>query len=192
VLGKDDPATPGIVERPAAFHTDMMMTPLDDESFTIGDPVLFEEMVAKMSPGEKVKAEQQLREISGIDYSFERFIKDSAGENIPANFSHYERTLKAQGYKDEKIIRLPYRFAGHPGLPNFTYNNCLIEDFEKDGARVKRVFLPVIGVDYFDQYAIKTYEEQGYQVIPLPMGHVSMLMGELRCVTNWLERSEKA
>jgi hypothetical protein len=193
VVGKDDPETPA-KEVPAVFHQDMAITPIDDKTFFLGDPELFDKMVAEMPVDERKKAEEQLSEIAGYSVDFDQYIRynntpSSLGTNNPADFNAYKKTLEERGYD---VIRLPFKFSQTTSWPSFTYNNCIMENFEKDGKEVKRVFLPTVGVDYFDNHAIKEYEKQGFEVHPVPMGHVSKLQGTIRCSTNWLERSERA
>jgi hypothetical protein len=216
VVGRDDPDTP-VKEKPAAFHTDMVMNPIDDETFFLGDPEMFDNMVAEMTPEERKKADEQFAKIAGKNMDFDKYTKTIKKEkrqylydrfwlskvlysyfsgkalprcshNKPEDFDAYEKTLEDQGYN---VIRLPFQHCWDQEMPTFTYNNCLTENFEKDGEQVKRAFLPVSGVDYFDDYAVKEYEKQGFDVHAIPMGHVSKLQGTLRCTTNLLERSEK-
>jgi arginine deiminase len=192
VVGKDDPDTPEI-ETPAAFHQDMVLTPVDDKTFFLGDPVLFDKMVDEMPENERKKAEEQLSEVVGhkIDFNGRKNALKWLGsnENNTANFESYRKILEDKGYE---VVRLPFKFGGSTGMPTFTYNNCIMENFDKDGKQVKRVFLPTVGVDYFDNYAVKEYEKKGFEVHTIPMGHVSKLLGTIRCTTNWLERTEKA
>jgi hypothetical protein len=195
VVGKDDPETK-FFEEPLAFHQDMCITPIDDNTIMLGDPELFDELLEKMTPEERKHADKQIAEISGLNIKdgmavMDKFTKDSQyiGNNKPENYKAYEKALKDKGYN---IVKLPYRCSDEHMFPSFTYNNCLTENFEKDGEQVRRVFLPIVGVDYFDDYAVKTYEEQGFEVHTIKMPEVIKMSGALRCITNWLERSEQA
>lgn len=54
---------------------------------------------------------------------------------------------------------------------------------------MRRVFLPVYDIPKLDEFATKTWNSQGFEVIPMPLGALSQSWGALRCTTNWLERS---
>jgi hypothetical protein len=190
VMGKDDPATPQ-KETIAAFHQDVCLTPVSDKTFFLGDPVLFKKILKEMTPEERKKAEEQFAKVcEDLDEDgLNEFIEYGEYKNISENFEAHAKTLKNKGYE---IVRLPFYSSYTNIIPSFTYNNCLIEDFEKEGKHIKRVFLPIIGVDAFDNYAIDAYKQQGFEVFPIRMEEISKQYGELRCITNWLERSEKA
>jgi hypothetical protein len=194
IMGMDDPETQ-FREAPLSFHQDMCMTPIDDKTIMLGDPRLFDEMVKKMTPEERELASRQLIDISDRKTEDSDIIDQFLNEtehihyNDPEISKAYETTLKEKGYD---VIKLPYKCSRSSDIPTFTYNNCLTENFEKDGEQVRRVFLPITGVDYFDDYAVKTYEEQGFEVHTVKMPEVTKMSGALRCITNWLERSEKA
>ncbi len=186
VMGKDDPKTPH-VEEPATDHMDMGLTPVDDKTFFLGDPKLMERIFAKMSPEKLEKAKEQLSKMAGYPMDPETYIKISRNHNNPADFDAYEKTLKEKGYN---VIRLPHSEPSWFG-PYITYNNCIMERFEKDGKEIRRVFLPVYGIEDLDNYAIKAYESQGFEVHPIRLDALSRRWGALRCITNWLERSPK-
>ena len=96
--------------------------------------------------------------------------------------------LENLGYN---VIRLPHHEPSQSGDSYITYNNCLMERFEKDGKEYRRVFLPVYGQDS-DNVAIKTWEGQGFEVVPMPLQHLTTRWGGLRCISNWLDRSDAA
>ena len=104
------------------------------------------------------------------------------------DFDQYAQTLKDKGYN---VLRVPHHEPQAPGEPYITYNNCLMERFEKDGHEVRRVFLPVYG-QASDETAIKTWESQNFEVIPMPLDQLSSRWGALRCISNWLDRSDPA
>ncbi len=86
---------------------------------------------------------------------------------------------------------LPHHEPAQSGDPYITYNNCLMERFEKDGHEYRRVFLPVYGQPS-DDVAIKTWESQNFEVVPMPLDQLSSRWGALRCISNWLDRSNAA
>jgi hypothetical protein len=186
-MGKDDPSTPK-EEGVASFHQDMCTTPVSDNTFFLGDPTLFKKILQEMTPQERQKAEEQFAKVNKANVTLDEFVKQSEDKNKSENFEAYAKTFKEKNYE---IIRLPFYSSYSNLVPNFTYNNCLMEDFEKDGKHIKRVFLPIIGVDIFDNYATDAYKQQGFEVFPIPMAQISKEKGELRCITNWLGRSEK-
>ncbi len=162
VMGRDNPITEH-VEEPATDHMDMGMTPIDDNTFLVGDPRL-------------------ARELLGLP-------ADSRNRDQAEDFDAYAQTLESKGYK---VVRVPHMEPKVNGDPYLTYNNCLMERFEKDGQEVRRVFLPVHGVQATDDYAIKTWEGQGFEVIPMRLDKLSCDWGALRCISNWLERTPTA
>jgi hypothetical protein len=180
VLGKDDPTTVH-KEEPATDHMDMGCTPIDDQTFLVGDPSLAKKIVAGMSQKEIAEAEARLSEAAGEPV---RLV--SRNGDCQEDFDGYEKTLKGKGYN---VIRVPHLENGSVSRSYLSYNNCLMERFERaDGTKVRRVFLPVYDIPKLDSYAIKTWEGQGYEVIPMPLGALSERKGALRCVSNWLER----
>lgn len=186
VMGKDDPTTTHH-EEPATDHMDMGCTPIDDNTFFVGDPNLAKSLVAKMSPEEIRDAERILSESAGQPVRLPR--PGDRNRDNQQDFDAYEKTLKEQGYN---VVRLPH---AEPGISRsyISYNNCLMERFEReDGSKVRRVFLPVYGIPKLDDYAIKTWESQDFEVIPMPLGGLSQRWGALRCVSNWLDRSPHA
>lgn len=157
IMGRDNPSTPHI-EEPATDHMDMGCTPVDDNTFFVGDPSLYK------GPGVDRNRDNQ------------------------EDFDAYAKTLTDKGYN---VIRLPHHEPSQSGDSYITYNNCLMERFEKDGKEYRRVFLPVYGQDS-DNVAIKTWEGQGFEVVPMPLEHLTTRWGGLRCISNWLDRSDAA
>lgn len=186
VLGKDDPAT-AHREEPASDHMDMGATPIDDKTFFVGDPGLAKKIIATMSDREIAEAEEILSQSAGRPVRLPR--EGDRNRDNQQDFDAYEKTLKDKGYN---VIRLPH---AEPGLSRsyISYNNCLMENFSKpDGTQVRRVFLPVYNIPKLDDYATRTWESQGYEVIPMPLGALSQRWGALRCISNWLDRSPHA
>ena len=60
----------------------------------------------------------------------------------------------------------------------------------EDGTEVKRIFLPVYGIDEVDNLAISTYQKEGYEVHPMPLANLATRKGALRCMSQWLQREQ--
>lgn len=189
IIGADDPNTP-IVEQPPTFHVDMGITPMDSHRVMVGDPSLAVNALRSLSP--KEYAEHNARLNSHFGYPPGR---DSLGEmirentvvekDLQHNFDVTARQIAGEGYE---VGRLPY-LQGPRGLSWVTYNNCLMEHYTKeDGSEVKRVLLPTFDLPVLDQMATKTYEDLGYEVIPLTLPVLTSWRGAIRCISNVLER----
>lgn len=161
IMGRDNPKT-AHVEEPASDHMDMSMTPVDDNTFFVGDPSLAHEILGTAPDRNRDNQE---------------------------DFDAYAKTLTDKGYS---VIRLPHLEPSEAGAPYLTYNNCLAERFEKDGEMVRRVFLPQYGIEKLDSAARNIWESQGFEVIPMPLDQLSAYWGALRCISNWLDRSDNA
>ncbi len=186
VLGKDDPTTPH-AEGPATDHMDMGCTPIDDNTFLVGDPGLAKQIVGKMSYKELDEAERILSQSAGKPVRLPR--AGDRNRDCQEDFDGYAKTLTDKGYN---VVRVPH---AEPGLSRsyISYNNCLMERFTReDGSDVRRVFLPVYGIPKLDEAATKIWESQNFEVIPMELGSLSQRWGALRCVSNWLDRSPHA
>jgi len=186
VMGGDDPSTPE-VEGPANDHLDMALTPFDEKTVAVGDPSLIKKAVEKMSPRRRKEVEKQLSALMERPVTLRSLTDDerSGYPNQQRDFDTYARNVEKEGYR---ILRLPYAEPTW-GAPNITYNNCLIERFQKeDGTHVKRVFLPVYGIRELDNMALDTYKSEGFQVFPIPMATLATRKGALRCISQWLAR----
>lgn len=104
------------------------------------------------------------------------------------DFDAYAKTLTDKGYN---VLRVPHHEPAQSGDSYITYNNCLMEIFEKEGKEYRRVFLPVYG-QASDQTAIKTWESLNFEVVPMPLDKLTTRWGGLRCISNWLDRSDAA
>lgn len=188
VMGKDDPTTPEY-ERPASDHMDMGMTPVDEKTFMLGDPGLTNRIFRSMSPGELKQAEEVLSRAAGKKIDLKKFLEDTREDDSPHDFDMYEKKLTQDGYR---VVRLPHSEPDWWG-PYITYNNCLMERFDKngDGTEYRRVFLPQMGIEKLDNYAINAYKNEGFEVIPIRLDALSARWGALRCISNWLERSPR-
>lgn len=186
VMGKDDPST-SEMERPATDHMDMGLTPVDEKTFMLGSPGLMERIVRGMNPEEISQANEILSRAAGKKVDLREYTNETRADDSPHDFDAYEKKLTDQGYR---VVRLPHSEPDWWG-PYITYNNCLMERFDKngDGTEYRRVFLPVYGIDKLDNYAIQAYEKEGFEVIPMRLDALSARWGALRCTTNWLERS---
>lgn len=184
VMGRDNPDTPD-TEEPATDHMDMGMTPIDDETFLVGDPGLARKLIDSMTPEERAQAEAALSRAQG------RPVHLGAGRNRDnqGDFDEYARIHEAKGYK---VLRVPHSEPGDGTNGAYiSYNNCLMERFEKDGKELRRVFLPVYGIPKLDDYAIDVWKSQGFEVHPMPLDALSASWGALRCISNWLDRTPR-
>lgn len=194
VLGRDDPTTPEVEEGEAAYHIDLCTTPVGDDRVFLGDPKLFRSIVESMSQEELDQATKVLSEATGKDWStFERLVKNTEKLVVPEEFEAYRKVLEERDYEVES---LPFWHASDSKtsdwpdeLPPISFNNCIMEDFEKDGEQVKRVFLPITGIEKLDSYAIKAYQNDGYEVHPMKLLAVGQKLGAARCFSNVLARS---
>ena len=163
IMGRDDLKTP-MHEEPATDHMDMGMTPIDDKTFLLGDPTMTREL------------------LRGTKHDYAAFFnRDHAWD-----FDAYQRTLEQKGYR---VVRVPHHEPAKLGDPYISYNNCLMERFEKDGQQVRRVFLPMYGLPELDERAKEIWNGEGFEVIPMPLDKLSSNWGALRCISNWLDRS---
>ncbi|MCD4784864.1 MAG: hypothetical protein K8T10_13700 [Candidatus Eremiobacteraeota bacterium] len=188
VMGKDDPATEEY-EMPASDHMDMGLTPVDEKTFMLGDPGLTDSIFRSMSSDELKQAEAVLSKAAGKKIDLKKHLADTRDDDSPHDFNMYEKKLTQDGYR---VVRLPHSEPDWWG-PYITYNNCLMERFDKngDGTEYRRVFLPVMGIEKLDDYAVNAYKNEGFEVIPMRMDSLSSRWGALRCISNWLERSPR-
>lgn len=194
IMGKDNPATPDHIEEPATDHMDMGCTPIDDQTFMVGDPRLAQTLFASMSAEERTQAEAVLSKLNGREIKLDDFGSHARGKfgphnrNNPADFDEYARLLTSKGYN---VARVPHAEPAEDGKPYISYNNCLMERFEKDGQQIRRVFLPQYGIPKLDDYANQVWQSQGFEVHPIPLAALSAEWGALRCTTNWLDRDPR-
>ncbi len=74
-----------------------------------------------------------------------------------------------------------------------TYNNCLMESYQKeDGTQVRRVFLPEYGLPKLDQAAEEVYKARGFEVVPLQLSALTAMRGAIRCISNVYDREVPA
>lgn len=186
--GKDNPETP-IQEKPATFHIDMGIMPIDTNTILVGDINLALKIIEQLSEQEKKELENELKQNSeplGNGNILKNLIENNKNlSTIQASFDDTAKMLQNLGYK---VIRIPYLQGRPPSTPYITYTNGLIENFkDKDGKIVKRVFMPSYA-KHLDKYAEKIYEQHGYEVIKLPLAHLTTLAGAIRCNTQVLKR----
>ncbi len=188
-MGLDDPTTPR-VEGPANDHLDMGLTPLDEKTMAVADPSLAKRIFAGMSPERRKEVASILSEASGSLFRGDDLLNAGDSRNYPnqqKDFDAYASQLEREGYR---IVRTPYAEPSY-GTPNISYNNCLMERFKNDeGVEIKRIFLPVYGIDELDRKAISTYEKEGYEVHPMPLANLATRKGALRCMSQWLDREQ--
>jgi len=189
IMGRDDPQNPGAEKDPATDHMDMGCTPIDDKTFLVGDPSLAKDAIATMSSNEKQAVEDVLSKRAGYPVKLpEQGPFEPHNRDDQSDFDAYAHILESKGYK---VVRVPHLEPPKAGDPYISYNNCLMERFEKDGKEVRRVFLPHYGVQKLDDMADKVWESQGFEVHPIPLNALSAEWGALRCVSNWLDRSPR-
>lgn len=186
-MGMDVPETPEI-EGPANDHLDMGLTPLDEKTMAVGDPSLALSVLGRMAPERREEVAALLSQASGIDVKAADLTMQSGYyPNQQRDFDSYAKQLEDSGYR---VVRLPYAEPSW-GRPNISFNNCLMERFHReDGTEVKRVFLPVYGIQELDELAVKTYESEGFEVHPMPLATLATRKGALRCMSQWLEREQ--
>ncbi len=198
VMGNDDPDTDA-VEKPATFHIDMGVTPLDNNTVLVGSPQVAMDEISKWSKDTYKAANKSLQKETGLrgdilgkilDHNKSKDPNDPSVMRIQNNFESEAKALQAEG---KNIIRLPYLEGnGNASTPWITYGNCIMQNFTRqDGTAVKNVFLPVYGIP-LDDVAIKTYQSQGFEVIPLQLAAFTSLAGAIRCMSNYLGRSPAA
>lgn len=186
IMGMDDPTTPH-QEKPASDHMDMGMTPVDEKTFTLGSPALAQKIFRSMNQEELEQAENVLSQATGKPVDLKRMLGNTRINDSEEDFNAYEKKFQKDGYR---VVRLPHAEPGW-GSPYISYNNCLMERWDKngDGTEYRRIFLPIYGIEKLDNYAIKAYEKEGFEVIPMRLDSLATKWGALRCISNWLERS---
>ncbi|MDQ7827186.1 MAG: hypothetical protein RDV48_30610 [Candidatus Eremiobacteraeota bacterium] len=196
VVGDDDPSTPA-KEKPATFHIDMGVTPVDNTTVLLGSPTMAMNMIRSWSPDKYAQANASLQRETGLkgdilgDIMAHNSVadpKDPSVMMIQNNFDSQERKLRKAG---KNIVKLPYLEGDNrKRTPWITYGNCIMQNFTaKDGRHVKNVFLPVYGIP-LDDVAKETYMAQGFKVVPLTLAAFTSLAGAIRCMSNYLGRSE--
>lgn len=189
IIGDDDPNTP-IQEKPATFHMDMGMTPIDSNKVLVGDPSIAVEAIKKMTPEEYADHNARLNKALGFPAghdSLAALVEESTVNepHLQHNFDVNARKVAGEGYE---IGRLPY-LQGPPRHSWVTYNNCLMESYTReDGSKVRRVFLPTYDLPILDGIAKATYEKEGFEVFPLKLPALTSWRGAIRCISNVLER----
>lgn len=186
--GQDNPETPTI-EEPPTFHIDMGIMPIDDKTILVGDINLAIKIIENLSPEEKEKLEKELDENSkpfGTTNILKKLIEHNKTlTNIQNSFDDVANNLKKIGYN---VVRVPYLEGIPPNLPYITYTNGLLETYYNEkNELVKRVFLPSFA-NQLDKYVEEIYKQQGFEVIKLPLAHLTTLAGGIRCNTQVLKR----
>ncbi|MCE7870707.1 hypothetical protein DYH09_10045 [bacterium CPR1] len=189
IVGGDDPGTP-IREQPA-FHIDMCVTPIGENKMLVGSPALAITELLKLSPEERASANQAMAHQAGLDPRSDligELISTNSGAHCQANYDRVARQLEAEGYEVERIPSM-VGLRTTWSLPYLTYNNCMMEAYPgQDGEMVRKVYLPTYGCEPLDCIAIKAYQRNGFEVVPLEMAAISKLEGAIRCSTYAVER----
>ncbi|MBI2265888.1 MAG: hypothetical protein HYU64_12060 [Armatimonadetes bacterium] len=191
VIGADDPTTPEI-ERPATFHIDMGLTPVDDNTILVGDPREAIKIIQSLPKDEYEAYNKKLRDVLGESGDVLQRLMDANTIHDPDlqhQFDYNADHLRGKGYN---VIRMPF-LQGPPGVSWITYNNCLMETYTRpDGSDVRRVFLPTYGLPALDRKAEEIYNSQGFQVIPLNLASLTTWKGAIRCISNILGKQPEA
>jgi hypothetical protein len=189
IIGGDDPST-AIVEKPATFHMDMGMTPIDSNKILVGDPSIAVDAINKMTKEERAEHNRRLNMALGKPPwhdSLGALVRESTvtEPDLQHNFDINAKRVAEGGYE---IERLPY-LQGPSGYSWVTYNNCLMESYTReDGSQVRRVFLPTYDLPILDGIAKATYEKNGFEVIPLNLAALTSWRGAIRCISNVISR----
>jgi hypothetical protein len=182
-------------EKQPAFHIDMIMTPIGEHAFTVGDPRLALEHLAGMSKAERAHWNRVMAQAAGVPAGTDIIGGLERVNGDPASLAKFDRLaaeLHRKGYDVERVPYLNGERRSHL-LPYMTYNNCLQERYrEDDGTPVQKIYLPQYGCEPLDASARATYERLGYVVVPLPMTAITILEGAIRCSAYPLERSHIA
>lgn len=190
ILGADDPTTP-IVEQPATFHVDMGVTPIDSNKVLVGDPSIALNAIKSMTKAEYADHNARLNKALGAPAgrdTLAALVKENT-VNEPHLQHNFDDNAKVIGNRGYEIGRLPY-LQGPQGVSWITYNNCLMESYTRDdGSQVRRVFLPTYDLPILDDIAKKTYEKEGFEVVPLNLAALTSWRGAIRCISNVLERN---
>ena len=154
-----------VIEPQPEFHIDLGFTFLDERTVAVADPGNSLSLLAErpeLEAQRKVTLERQL----------------------PQRYDQAARQLEEQGFR---VVRLPHLAGLSLSTPHCTYNNVLLEN---DGAKLRRVYLPIYDVPPLDDWARATYQGQDFQVVDMPSARLSTLLwGSLRCASGDLERT---
>lgn len=102
IMGLDDPKTKEI-EGPASDHLDMSLTPIDDNTFLLGDPKLAKDLLKGLSPEEKKQANARFTEIKQAALTEDiRLLKEKGGDRMPEDKKNQLITML------EKEMEVPF------------------------------------------------------------------------------------
>lgn len=88
---------------------------------------------------------------------------------------------------------MPIRVAGKFGQYALTYNNVILENYTKEGKKIKQVYLPQYhssaqeskAIAEFDAQAVTAWKKTGYSVIPIRVDVENLQAnGSLNCRVN--------
>jgi hypothetical protein len=191
IVGNDDPST-GVVETQPVFHIDMCTTPVGEDTFIVGDPQMAIDILKNLPPAEAERLNKEVSEKAGLknsDNLIGRLIDANNDKEYKGNFDHLAKELKDKGYN---VHRMPYMSGLRTtwSLPYLTYNNCIQENYiDESGKQIKKVYLPLYGMEPLDKIAVNTYEKFGYEVVPLDMAAITILEGAIRCSAYPIDRT---
>ena len=154
-----------VIDPQPEFHLDLGFTFLDDETVAVADP------------GES------MRQVAGMA-DLEPLLQATRDKQLAQRYDHSAQRLAQAGYR---VVRLPALCGLGLTTPYLTYNNVLIEKY----GTVKKVYLPVYGVEVLDESARQQFRQHGFQVIDMPSArHSTRLWGAIRCATGELRVSD--
>ena len=154
-----------VIDPQPEFHLDLGFTFLDDNTIAVADP------------------EEAIRLVAGLP-ELKPMVKITRDKQLAAKYEQAAQGLVQQGYR---VARLPNLAGLGLTSPYFTYNNVLIENYQA----VKKVYLPVYGVEPLDESARQTFRQHQFQVIDMPSARLSTrLWGAIRCATGELRITE--
>ncbi|HPZ06869.1 MAG TPA: hypothetical protein PL110_02030 [Candidatus Eremiobacteraeota bacterium] len=194
IVGNDDPSTPDIIETQPVFHIDMCTTPIGEDTFLVGDPSMAIELLRSLPPEEVKRLNEKVSKKCGFKETSDiigKIMDANKAKEFQVNFDNLAKELKEKGYN---VHRMPYLSGLRTtwSLPYLTYNNCIQENYIDDsGEHIKKVYLPLYGMDPLDEIAVETYEKFGYEVIPLDMSAITILEGAIRCSAYPIDRSRE-
>ncbi len=155
-------------------HIDMYLTPIDDTTVLLGEPVLTASFETR--PAEECEPEESSDSFRyEPDGSFERIMT----AHMRAFLNVVKRQLEAW---DFTVERIPLALDQDGNL--ITYNNVLME--VQQHKRV--VYMPAYGRPKLDVAAMRKYRSLGFQVRAVDVSEIYVHGGSLRCVTNILAR----
>jgi N-dimethylarginine dimethylaminohydrolase len=156
---------------PPWCHVDMYLTPFDDRTLLVANPLAGAALLAE-EPAPAVMLDAQPPGKSEV-LTYDPM---APGSEIQQRFDDVAAQVARLGYK---VYRLP-------ALTNVaedwmvTYNNVLMD---RDGDR-RIVYMPIYQIPELDRAAEQVYRDLGCEVHPIDVSHIYDLGGAVRCLVN--------